>query len=408
MNTFVTPNWVTTDTAVNFKNSMKLIGLFDRTWDDSWKDKPDGAQIGFTIQARIQQRFVVNEGQALQQQAILNQTVPVSISHQYQVAMGWSSVEQALEVEMVQQRYTKPAGASMANKWDVTAGAEVYKQVYYSIGAPGVPITSDQTWTDGVALMRSVAVPEELYAVLDPKSESNILATNFALFNPQSQISTYFRTGQFAGAALGVDEWYWDPNMPMHTTGTFTASSPAVNGALQTGTTLVTDGWGTYALKAGDVFTIDGVYAVNPVSYIDTGILQQFTMQADQSGSTTASLSISPSIITSGQLQTVTNSPADNAAITFLGSTGSVNATMAATRSKQSLLFNPGAFAFVMGDLPSPLAGANSSRKNDKEANISMRWVEQYNVQTDQLPRRVDTIGGVACILPYFALRAWS
>lgn len=408
MNTFITPNWVTTDTAVNFKNNLKLIGLFDRSWDGSWENKPDGAQIGFTVQARIQQRFVVSEGQALQQQAILNQTVPISINHQFQVAMGWSSVEQSLEVEMVQSRYTKPAGVAQANKWDVVAGAEVYKQVYFSIGTPGVPITSDQTYTDGVALMRSVAVPEELYAVLDPKSESNILASNFALFNPAQKISEYFRSGQFAGAALGVDEWYWDPNMPMHTTGTFTTSTPIVTSALQTGSTLTTSGWGTYAFKAGDVFTIDGVYAVNPVSYIDTGFLQQFTLLADQSGSSTATLAFSPSIITSGQLQTVTNSPAASAAITFLGSTGSVAATMAATRSKQSLMFNPGAFAFVMADLPSPLPGANSARKNDKEAGISMRWVEQFNIQTDQLPRRVDSIGGVACILPYFALRAWS
>ncbi len=81
---------------------------------------------------------------------------------------------------------------------------------------------------------------------------------------------------------------------------------------------------------------------------------------------------------------------------------------MAAQRSKQSLVFNPGAFAFVMADLPSPLPGAESSRKNDKDAGISMRWVNQYNIQTDQIPRRVDSIGGVACVLPYFAFRAWS
>jgi hypothetical protein len=34
--------------------------------------------------------------------------------------------------------------------------------------------------------------------------------------------------------------------------------------------------------------------------------------------------------------------------------------------------------------------------------------VEQYNIQTDQLPSRCDTIGGVGVILPYFAERMWS
>jgi hypothetical protein len=61
-----------------------------------------------------------------------------------------------------------------------------------------------------------------------------------------------------------------------------------------------------------------------------------------------------------------------------------------------------------MADLPANLAGAVAARKNDRDAKISMRYVDQYNIQTDQLPRRLDSIGGVAAILPYFALRAWS
>ncbi len=407
MNTFISPNWVTKDVATNFKNNIKLIGNFDRSWDDAWANKPQGAQIGYTVQARIQQRWLVSEGQALVQQPIFNQTVPITINHQYQIGCGWSSADDALLVEEVQERYTMPAGRSIANRWDVAAGAEVYKTVYYSIGQPGVPIADDQTYTDAVAKMRNVGVPDEFIAVLDPKSQSRLLAANFALFNPQPQISKYFRTGQFSGAALGVDEWYWDPNMPTHTTGSFAASSPVVAGANQTGSTINLSGFGAYALKAGDVFTLDN-NAVNPVSYIDTNDLQQYVLLADATGSGTATLSISPSIITGGQLQTVTASPSNNAAVTFLGATGTVGATMTAQKSKQSLLFNPSAFAFVMVDLPAKLAGAKSERINDREAALSIRWVEQYNIQTDQMPSRLDTIGGVASVLPYFAIRAWS
>ena len=409
-NTFITPTWVTKDTAVNFKNNLKLIGRFDRTWEkQNWGNKPEGAQIGDTVQVRIQQRWEVNEGQALVQQSILNQTVPLTINHQFQVGMGWSSAQDALEVEMVQDRYTKPAGRRQANKWDVVAGKEVYKAVYFSAGSPGVPITSNQTWTDAVALLHNNAVPDgELGAVIDPLTQSSLLAANQALFNPQSQISQYFKTGQFAGAALGVDEWYWDPNMPIHTTGTFTSSTPIVSSANQTGSTLALSGLGTYAFKAGDVFVVDGVYGVNPESYESTGTLQQFVITADISGSSTVTLSISPSIIPSGQLQTVTNSPANSSAVTFKGATGTVSATMAATASRQSLMFHPAAFAFAMVDLPDKLAGANAKTVGDAQTKIAIRWVEQYNIQTDQHPSRCDTIGGVAAILPYFAVRMWS
>ena len=410
MNTLITPSWVTKDTAVNFKNSLRLIGQFDRTWEkQNWGNKPEGAQIGDTVQVRIQQRWEVHEGQALVQQSILNQTVPLTINHQFQVGMGWSSAQTALEIEMVQSRYTKPAGRRMANKWDAVAGAEVYKSVYFSAGSPGTPLSSNQTWTDTVALLHNNAVPDdELCAVIDPLTQSALLGANFALFNPQNQVSKYFKTGQFSGAALGVDDWYWDPNMPIHTTGTFTTSTPQVAGASQTGSTLAIDGLGTYALKAGDVFTIDGVFGVNPESYLSTGQLQQFVLTADVSGSSTATLSISPSIIPTGQLQTVTGSPANDAAISFLGATGTVGATMAAQSSRQSLMFHPAAFAFAMVDLPDNLAGANAKTVGDAQAKIAMRWVEQYNIQTDQSPSRCDTIGGVAAILPYFAARMWS
>ncbi len=169
------------------------------------------------------------------------------------------------------------------------------------------------------------------------------------------------------------------------------------------------DGAGTYALKAGDVFTIAGVYSTNPLEQdLNMGRLQQFTLVVDVAGSSTATLTISPAIITSGALQNVTNSPADNAVITFMGATGSVGGTLTATASRQNLLFHPSAFAFVMVDLARNLPGAETGYTSDKETKIKMRWAQQYNIQTDQNPSRVDTMGGIAPVLPYFAVRAWG
>lgn len=407
MNTFITPTWVTTDVAMNWKNDIRLIGCVERTYGDDWKNKPEGAQIGYTVQQRIQQRWVVNEGQALQQQAILNQTVPISLTHQLQIGMGWSSADATVDVEEVQERYTQPAGRAMASKCDALLGAEVYKSVYYTIGTPGTSITSNDTFLEGSAFLDNVAVPTPYCAVLDPKSMAKIAGANLAIFNLPGG-NKDFKTGQFSGENLGFDEWYRDPNMPTHTTGSFTASTPAVAGASQTGSTLAIDGMGTYALKAGDTFKIAGVNAVNPISYVDTGVLQEFTLTVDVSGSSTATLTFSPAIITSGQLQTVTAAPANDAAVSFTGATGTVGATMTATTSRQSLLFNKAAFAFVNADLKKNLAGAVTARKSDPDAKVSMRWVEQYNIQTDQMPSRVDMLVGNAAVLPYFALRAWS
>ena len=414
-NTIISPTWVTTDTAMYWKNHVKLVSQFDRQWNDEWTNK-GGAKKGYTVQIRIGQRFLVSEGQALVQQAILNQTVPITLNHQFQVGMGWSSADSAMLVEEVQSRYTSKAGISLANKADVIAGLEVYKAVSSSIGPLSALSTSgtnpnvgiDGAFTDGVAKLRNAGVPENLVAVVDPRTQSLLLKVAFNQFNPQAQISKYFTSGQFSGPALGIDAWFWDPNMPTHTTGSFTTSTPLVDGALQTGSTLVLKGLRTYSFAAGDTFQILGVNALNPISYVDTGDVQDFTIVTPLAGSGSATVTVSPAIITSGSLATVSASPANNASVTFRMATGAVNATMAVQSSRQSLIFNPEAFAFVMADLPVPLAGANTARKSDKDAKISMRWTEQYNIQTDQEASKMECLIGVAPVLPYFAQRCWS
>lgn len=417
MNTFITPNWVSTDVAMFWDNNIKLLKLASMTYGSEWKDKPDGAQIGYTVQQRIPQRFRVKRGQALQQQPILNQTVPITLTDQLQVAMGWSSADDAVDVEEVQERYDMPAGKALANECDSFFGNQVFASVYFFIGAPGVTITDNGTWTDGVAVLRAFGVPEELLAVVSPQQQSGLLKSNFALFNPQAKISGYFDKGYFGGGALGVDEWAWDQNVPTFTTGFFTSSTPVVSGGNQSGSTLSISGLGTYSFVVGDTFTIAGVYGVNPISYVNTAILQPFTITQAVSGSSTATLNISPSMIadTNSQLQTITALPASGAALTFQGATGTVSATMgnsagtAGLVSKQNLIANPAAFAWVTADLPVKLAGAVAGRTpGAKGDRVSIRYVDQYNIQTDQMPRRMDALVGAAPILPYFALRAWS
>jgi len=404
-NYIITPTWVTKDTALFWDNSLKLVGNFDRQWNKEWNNKPKGSQIGDTVQVRTPQRWTVTEGQALVQQSILNQTVPLTLNHQYNVGMGWSSIEDTLQIEEVQDRYTRPAGVALANKTDAVAGAEVYQSIYNVVGSPGVPLVN-KDWTDAVALLQMTGTPEGYVAVIDPLTQSKLLNDNFALFGKQYQ--EYFRTGQFSAMALGVDEWYYDAVLPIHQSGSFAASTPIVAGANQTGSTLSISGMGAFTLKKGDAFYIGTppVQGVNPLSYTSTGIPQRFVLTADVSGTGTAVLPISPSIIPSGQLQTVTASPANGAALQFLGATPpGAGQVLAATATRQQFLFNPAAFAFVSAPLTSDLPGARSKVVTNSDIKASLRWAEQWNIQTDQKPSRVDILIGVAAIEPYFAVR---
>lgn len=404
-NTLATPTWVTKEVGRGFVNSLKFAANVNRSYDDQYV--VNGAKVGNTVKARLPQRFEATDGQALQLQNLYDQTVDITLTNQKNVAFGYSSAQATTELDAIRSRYVQPAADTLASAADALAFANVYRDVYQAVGTPGTtPATNLLYLQAGVKLTDLSAPIDGRKAVLDPLAMATLVNANLSLFNPAAKISEEYRSGQFGRDALGIAEWYQDQNRPLFTTGSFTSSTPLVNGASQTGSSLITDGWasGASSLKKGDIFTIAGVYSVNPVSRVSTGRLQQFVVTSDVSDSTGAmTISISPSIITSGQLQTVDAAPADNAAINVWAGSGTYAQT--ATVSPQSMLFHPDAFAFVMADLAQPNGGAKASFVRSKEWGISIRMVEQYQIQTDQNPSRLDILIGAATLQPRLACR---
>jgi hypothetical protein len=120
-------------------------------------------------------------------------------------------------------------------------------------------------------------------------------------------------------------------------------------------------------------------------------------------GTTDLTLSISPSIITSGPLQNCTGSPADNAVITYWALVA--GGTYAATVSPQNLVFHPKAFASAMADLVMPNGGATGSRVKSKQLAVAMRFVEQFQITSDQNLNRLDILFGTAAVQERMACR---
>lgn len=405
-NTLATPSWTTKETARVYVNELKFLANVNRTYDDQYIQS--GAKVGNTVNARMPQRFTVTDGQALQLQNLFDQTVPISLTNQKNVAFGYSSAQATTELDSIRQRYTNPGGEALANATEVLAYQAVYRDVYSVVGTLGTTPSATLTYLQAGTKLTDLATPMSgRVAVLDPLAMQTIANTASTVFNPQPVISGIATKGMYSGQMLGIEAWYQDPNRPVHTSGTFTTATPLVNTAGQTGATLNTDGWasGASTLKKGDVFTIAGVNSVNPLSYQSTGRLQQFAVTADTSDSSgaMATLPISPSIITSGQLQTVDASPADNA-VMLIWSTASGGA-LSTTTSPQSLVYHPDAFAFVMADLFKPDAGCKATIVRSKSLGISIRMVEQYQIGSDQNPSRLDILIGAATLQPRLACR---
>src|SRR5258708_1178056 len=410
-NTLATPSWTMKEIAREFVNDLTFLANVRRTYDDQYEI--NGAKVGNTVNARLPQRYTVSDGQAYQPQALFDQTVPITLTNQKQVGFGYSSAQATTELDSIRQRYVQPGAEAIANGCEVLAFQAVYRDVYSAVGIPGTTPTATLTYLQAQTKLTDLATPlRGRCAVLDPLAMQTIANTSSTLFNPSAVIGENYEEGMFGRRQLGVDKWLQDPITPVHTTGTFPASTPVVNGASQTGSTININGWasGATTLKKGDIFTIAGVNSVNPLSYSSTGRLQQFTVTADTSDSsgTTATLPISPSIITSGQLQSVDVVPPNGNAVIVLGQTAAVNGTLATTTSKQSFLYHPDAFAFVMADLFKPEAGARSTTVRSKELGFSIRFVEQYQGGTDQQLNRLDVLIGAATVQARLACRIFG
>ena len=406
-NTLVTPTWVTNETALRFMNSVKGVANFNRSYDDRYRQS--GAKVGSTVLARLPQQFTVRRGQAWAPQNLYDQTVPITLSYQTGVDFEWSSVQETTELDRIRERYVNPAADTLASDADALGMADVYASVYNVVGTPGTTPSANLTYLQAKVKLLDGSAPEDgIVAVLDPLAEATLVNANLSSFNPSQTISEVYKKGMFGRGNLGIAEWYRDQNIPRHTTGTFTASTPLVNTASQTGSSLVTNGWASNAttLKKGDIFTVAGVYSVNPLSKTSTGRLQQFVVTADAADSSgDMTISISPSIITSGALQTVSASPANGAVITVLGATSATAGTLATTVSPQSLVFHPDFAAFVMADLTNPNGGASATFARSRDWGISIRMVQQYDISSDQNGCRLDILFGSAALQPRLACR---
>ncbi|HEX6038910.1 P22 phage major capsid protein family protein [Longimicrobium sp.] len=406
-NTLVTPSWTLKEVGRGFENNLRFVNNIERKYSDEFVQA--GAKVGNTINYRLPQRFTVSDGQALDIQNLLDQTVPISLTNQKHVDMSWSAWQETTEVEDVRRRYIDKAASALASVIDNLAFETVYKDVYNSVGTPGTTPSTNLTYLQAGRKLDDLATPtDKRVAVLDSEQMIVLVNANLSSFNPSAVISEGFRKGMFGRNVLNIDEWYSSQSRATFTTGSSTTSTPLVDGAGQTGSTININGWGSGAtsLKKGDIITIAGVFSVNPENYQSTGRLQQFVITADTSDSSgaTATLPISPSIITSGSLQTVSASPANDAVVTYWSM--AAGGSQSATASPTGLIFHPEAFAGVTADLALPNGGAKATRISSKLRGIALRMAEQWDVQTDQNITRIDTIVGFATTRASFACRA--
>ena len=384
-NTILTPTAVTREALRVLHQKLNFVGNITRDYDDQYAKK--GAKIGSSLNIRLPNQYTVRSGATLSAQDTVEQSVQMNVSTQRGVDLNFTSVDLTLSLDDFSKRILEPAMSVLAANIESDA-LSMYRDVNQSIWNGGSAATYNLALDGRVLLNRSLAPFGDRTALMDSRAMADLVKDTKSLFNDDKSIAMQYKEG-YMGRAAGFD-WAENTLMPAHTR---SAANGAylVNGATQTGSTLVVD-TGANAPSAGDVITIAGVFSVHPETKVSTGVLQQFVIG---SGATTTSFPISPAIVTSGARQNVSGSPADNAAITFAGT--------ASTAVQTSLLFHKEAFAFATADLVMP-QGVDFAARQVMDG-ISMRIVRAYDINNDQFPCRLDVLYGYKTLRPQLAVR---
>lgn len=401
-NTLINTSLMTNELLRRFKNNLGFSGAIQHGYDE--KFGRDGAKIGDTLKIRDAVRFTTGTGATITAQDITESNKTLTLSTQRWVAFQFSSKEATLDIDRIGERYLESAAVALANAVDVDALTFAYQATANSVGTPGTVPSTFKLYTQAGALLDKSSAPidRERSVVFTPDMQVEILDALKGLFQSSEQIKRQYERGRM-GTAAGFD-WILDQNIITHTVGPL-GGTPLVNGASQTGASLITDGWTASAaarLKKGDVFTIAGVFMANAVSGATQSNLQQFVVTADVSsdGSGNATIPIYPSIVTSGPTKTVSGSPADNAALTIVGA--------ANTLTPQGLAFHKDAFVIGMAPLETPMGVHMTAKQQDAASGVSIRVVGDYNITSDMFVFRADVLYGFVANRPEWACRVQS
>lgn len=412
-NTLLTPVEVTRESLVILHTMTTFIAGINREYSKQFGQA--GAKIGSTINVRLPNRYYVSDGAALDPQNTAETYVPLTLNHQWHVDMQFTTMELTLSLDDFSKRIIAPAIRKLTTYIDWTGLAQVLN-IYNNVGTAGTtPGTtsvlttlgntgSPQIYLNAGALLDAFAAPDDgmRQIVITPIANSISVAGLSGLFNAQEIISEQYKKGVLV-PSLGF-RFYRDQNINYLTTGThaISGSTPTVNAANQTGASLTTAGWtdGTTQMTVGETFTIAGVYSCNPENQQSTGLLANFTVTAAvASGGGVATIAISPSIIVAAANVangTVMQSPALNATITFTSGAAS-------TAYPVMIANHRDAFTLGTADLEMPDGVHFAGRENFE--GVSMRLVRQYLINSDQIPCRVDVLGGFTTLRPELGVR---
>ncbi len=369
-----------------------------------------GAVLGQTLSIRKPPRYVGRLGQAVNIEAITESFVPLTLSYQRGVDTQVSSQNLVLDINNYRKRILEPQVVRVSNLIDQDV-CGLAQGLNNFVGTPGTTPTTLTTYLAAKTKLDNLAAPMDggRCMFLNPAAESSLVDNLKGLFQASNEIKEQYLSGMM-GRSIGFD-FYMDQNIYVQTVGALGSSTPVVGTAPASGaTTVSTTGWSSGTLNAGDIIsfvsTSTPVNSVNPQSYQSTGQTAQFVVTATTSDSGgTMVIPFAPAMVSSGQLQNVTNTPAVSTAVYVYDTPAASFSTIASKASPQNLAVHKDFGTLAMVDMPLPGGTDKAYRAASRKSGKSIRVIRDFVASTDQWIQRLDVLYGVAVLRQELGVR---
>lgn len=402
--------------AATFQNNLKSADLVQwKKFDSEMNDRN-----ALTVVEQVGPRYAVTHTTSAVNDLSSGVQDSVFGSEQFTVkdifgsSMGWADFVKVRDIGDARESIAiKNAAQNLAETIDSYFMSVMATAANNWVGTAGNAVDSLGDVLSGYTRLKEEGVTDEDLRMVLPYSDKQALAETIVAYPATDSLSTgAFRRG-FEGEIGGIPTIFTQ-QLQNFTTGSRAgggSSAALINGAAQnvnykdvavstapgrylTQTIAIDTLTGSQTLKKGDVFTIAGVNAWDNRAGQTLGRLQQFVVVDDATASTgaIASLRIFPAMIVPGSGSggdvnvntahaTVDAAPADNAAITFVGT--------ASTAYKPRLILSNDAFVASTADLITPATGTHL-RKSLTKFPMSVRMWKHSDFATGAHSIRFD------------------
>jgi hypothetical protein len=418
MNDLLNPVAILQDSLERWDNNAVFCKYVSREFDDSYAVPNE--KVGYTVNARIPVRFRGRRGDAAQPEAIQEQMVPVTINTLWGQDLQISDQDLVLTIDRFGERYTESSSAIIAQMMDGD-GLDQYQYVYNFVGQPGVTPASLATYTQAKIALENAACPTSdqfRSLVVNPDAQGNVLGFNFNFLLPTKEVSDQYLYGNM-GKAVGW-KWSMDQNVSAAVVGALgtagaPTSNPIVNGANQSGSSLVTSGWDASQaiLNPGDIISIGSgstaCIATNPLSFRSTNKLRTFVVTApvvaDNTGAATIPIEPPINFDTTSPFQTVVSAPAAGAAISVYLVGHASFSSIGGVTSPQNMGFHKQAFTLAVVKQETPGGLDWSEQVINPKLGMAMRLTRGFLIGSNERITRLEVLGGFKTIRPEWAVR---